>query len=432
MTDLVLQLFDALLWRIYGWTSPPAELMDDLAELTEDPEGRLARGPVVIGPVRTTRAYIGAIFALPFCAWLIVSGINDWKSHSQPVAAIVGILMLLMLGWGIFRLWSAGHARLTLDRNGVEFQNASGRLTCPWALFNAVGAPVRSNMSHVIALPINPTVIPQLSLVRADLTQEAGSDVKSSEFKFGKKPDAIELSLLYAIEPVTIGQVLLSVGRSLSTSAGPQNATLASAAREMNSPAARMAAAKPSVTYTGGEGTAELRGRGWITMDTVRAVFPPFCCVCGGSTSEALPVNAVTRYLGFFEGNVSFNSAVPCCAGCQKRVRQREWMGRGIVLAICLAAGVLITGLVFNDLGWKGILALESVSLVIVGVIALVMLRLLGRYGRELVSPIKARYMQRAEKLSFQFSQPGYAELVRDYARSPDATAQSIAPEVHD
>jgi hypothetical protein len=426
----VSQLIDALLRWIYGWNSPPAELMNDLAELANNPAERLAKGPVVIGPMRTSRAYAGAILAVLLCGWTIVSGINDWNEQMGKKGVAIGVLLLVALVWGISRLRGVRHSQLTFDLNGVEFQNANSRLTCPWGLFNAVGAPVQSTMPHAITMPINPAAISLLSLKRADLTQESGTDVKSSEFKFAKTPDSVELSLLCAVDTLTIGQLLLSSGRALSTPDGAGRPQLESAARQTSAPSARMASLKPSATYTGGEGTAELRGRGRIIMDSVRTVFPPICCVCGQPTDEALPVEAVTRYLGFFSGSMVLNCSVPSCGGCQKRVRQREWLGRGIIVAICLAAGILGGRLLFGEQGWKRLLELDGPFLLIVAVIGLVMLKLLGRYGRELVSPIKARYLPRAEKVSFQFSQPGYAEKVSDFARNPNAWEQPAEMEL--
>jgi hypothetical protein len=134
--------------------------------------------------------------------------------------------------------------------------------------------------------------------------------------------------------------------------------------------------------------------------------------------------------MGFFHGKVSFNTAVPCCGACQSKVRQREWLGRGIVFAICLGTGILGTVLLFGQPAWNRLLALDAGTLLFVALIFILMLRLLGRYARELVSPIKARYLSRAEKLSFQFSQPGYAEQVRDFAQNPGAWSPPVEADV--
>ncbi|HTI51723.1 MAG TPA: hypothetical protein VL475_12250 [Planctomycetaceae bacterium] len=422
-------LIDMLLRWAYGWYSPPAELIQDLAELTNDPEKRLAREPFVIGPMRTGRAFVGAVIAVPFCIWLIGSGINEWNGRRGPAVVIMGVVLLLALAWGLYRLWGVRHSRLTLDLNGVEFQNSEGRLVCPWALFNAVGGPVQSTMPHAVEMPINPTAIPLLALERANLTQEAGSDAKLAEFKLGKKPDTLELGTLYALDTANVARLLLSLGRHFSTPEGAPSVKATSAARQTSAPGARMPAPKPAATYAGGEGAVELKGRR-IVMDTVRIVFPPLCCVCGGSTDIALPVKAVTRYLGFFHGKVSFNTAVPCCEACQSKVRLREWLGRGIVFAICLGTGILGTVLLLGQPAWNRLLALEVNTLLLVVVIFVLMLRLLGRYARELVSPIKTRYLSRAKKLSFQFSQPGYAEQVRDHAQNPAAWSPPVEADV--
>lgn len=52
-------------------------------------------------------------------------------------------------------------------------------------------------------------------------------------------------------------------------------------------------------------------------------------------------------------------------------------------------------------------------------VVSGLMLGLIWRFGRELFSPVQARYMPRARKVSFRFRQPGYAEQFHAFLQDP-------------
>src|SRR5689334_7456996 len=113
-----------------------ARFFPDLDELLHDPAAHLAREPVVIGPRRAfgLAALFGAAGAA-LLAWNAIAG--GWEDERL----LMGIGLLLgasvRLGWSL-RL--RGH-EIVLHPDGVEVKYLDTAVWCPWALFNAEGAP---------------------------------------------------------------------------------------------------------------------------------------------------------------------------------------------------------------------------------------------------------------------------------------------------
>jgi hypothetical protein len=408
-------LFAKILWRLYGWYSPPAESAQDVAELFERPGERLARGPVELGPVRTAPCAAAILLLLAYFVLAFVADPKlDLRNPSVQFVAIAVLVAVLVTAAAVW-LWRVSGSRLVLDTKGARFRTRRTEIFCPWSLFNAAGGPfVDPNVPHRIQIPINPGGIPDITLTRPNRDPKTATDVKTDEFRFDKR-DSLKVSLVYAIDATTLARLLLHLGRHFA-----ENPTTPAvpAARRMPVPDERAGAAGARPIWTGGEESFSIDHKEWITMDAVRAQFPPMCCLCGGATDETYRLAPKVRYLGFFEGNDA-GISVPCCPPCQRTLSRLQWRGRWLVLGICVSFGLFVLLWGYGFAGFVDLLRKRDTTLFVWPVVSLILLRIFWRFADEMYSPVYARYHPQAKRFSFWFRQPGYALQICEYLRNP-------------
>jgi len=411
-------LMGGIFVRLYGWNSPPAELTDAVNELIADPEARLSRGPLEIPRMRIAPALVTLILLIPAAVWLFVDA-----SSGRPDRAVgYGIFLAMglgLIGWGIFRLIEARKLQLILSRDGAVIVDRHGRLHCPWKLFASEGVPaMMPSIPHRVHFSIHPDAIPNVTLTRPDGSRVSGANVSNSVFRFGLH-DSVHLSAFFALHSYSVVSVLVALGKELAdrpqrpTAGSPPRSEWASGSRRTAAPAA--ATSRPPTRVE-----AEIDHGDWLVVSEVRADFPPLCCMCGVKTEETYPLRAVDRFLGYFEQHVHARTDIPCCGPCRSTFRLREWLGRGTIFVCSMLVAMLGPMLLFGPgRFFQGVIALDGVMLFLWGFLGLFTVPVFWRFGRELFSPVKSRYLAKQEKLAFRFARPGYAEQTLAYLQNP-------------
>lgn len=387
---------DFIRW-LYGWRKPPAEAMRDVAALRADPAERLARGPVEFGPARTTLAL--TLFVVGIA--LVVVFLVTFKPRNDQERLKIGTLAFAYAAivlWVGVTVWTIRGSRLILDAGGVVFANRRRLLFCPWTLFNAAGVPFSDpDKPHRLEMPINPAAIPEIVLRRPNGSERRGKEAKTNEFRIGKQ-ESLKLCLFYAIDAQTLVPLLLHVGRRMTA-----HETVPRAAGGATVPATA-APGESEPVWTGGDNAVVIDHNDWITIDAVRARFPPLCCLCGGSTTESHRFSAKAGFLDAFREPASIS--IPCCAPCERTLgpvqRRGVWLVFGLILLLSLISYMQLIGP-----GWVVVAA-------IIAILAMFS-------AHQIFSPVRARYQPLTKRFSFWFRQPGYAEQVRSYIRNPSA-----------
>jgi hypothetical protein len=302
---------------------PLDRVIPDLDDLLHDPASYLASSPVLIGPRRMYG--LAALFGiagfgfLAACFWT-----GQWKDEKLLLGTGLFLGASVWLGWS---LMMRGHA-LVLHRDGVEVKYRDTSVWCPWALFNADGAPFvpeGDSPSLGLILPIAADAVPFVELRRHDACVAHGAQIKARQLLFPSGHEVV-LPARYEVSAEELGHLLLQLGVRLG--------------RELPR------GLPPPEAYQ----TAEVRyeepdGGGWITVPLTRLVFPPVCCGCGEPTTTPMRFVVQGRYdwmQGFvLHDNRPLEVFIPTCEACQEAMRQQHVQGsiKGLVLGLFVGLG---------------------------------------------------------------------------------------------
>jgi len=407
-----------LAWWIYRWNAPPADVILPISELIDDPEERLSREAVEVPRVRLLRPSVALLLLATCGIWLIFSAWNKGRL-SQPKEIGVLIVMACLLLWGSIALFAVRRLRMTLTRDGVTIADGKGTIVCPWNLFNTDGSWTTEVVPHRIHFAVNVDEIPHVIMTRPDGSTVEGEAVANHFFRFGKH-GSVHLSAFFAVSPEELVHVLLWTGRTLERLPGESDKRgreqpRAPSFSQSHSPHTFDEPAKSTPRFPN-RGDATVDSRGWLTVSIVHWQPPHICCLCGEETEETRPVLAVSRYLGYFHGGIHYETVVCCCPSCQKSFRNRDWAGRITILLITLLIPALGLMALFGPGEFFALMAKHPSSMLIFwGALTIILLKMLGRFGPELFSPVRARYKARDEKVAFRFSRPGYAQLALEW-----------------
>jgi hypothetical protein len=336
---------------------PLTSVVPDLESLFEDPAGYLKAGAVSIGPRKMYG--LAAAFGLPGILFLV-----SFFLTAQPEAEYLALGIGLLLGGSVWLGWSlmlSGH-ELVLYAEGVEVRYRGSVVWCPWALFNAEGAPqVPETDSPMVGLtlPINPSAIPFVELRREETPIAHGAQIQSRQLLFTSRSEVV-LPARYAVVADQLGELLLFLGQKLG-----QHLPRGTPPPE----AYRMDAIDQAMRIEPDEA-------GWITVPLTRLRFPWRCCACGCETRNTRRVAVlaqVDRVLGPFAFQArNLEVELPLCPNCDEQFRERVQRAgqRGLLL------GVVLVPLVIASIG----LALEA-ERPLVGLLALLGLAVGGVAG---------------------------------------------------
>ena len=185
--------------------------LPDLDDLLYNPAEYLAIGPLVFGPRRMYG--IAALFAVP--GIVLVGAFFLVKRDPELIALGIGLLLgsSIWFGWSVT---SRGH-QVSLQKDGVEFRYFESSVWCPWALFNAAGAPHVPELDSpqvAVILPVAAEAIPFVELRRAESVVAHGAAVRSPQFRFLGKEEIV-LTGRYEVASNDVGQLLLQIGQRL-------------------------------------------------------------------------------------------------------------------------------------------------------------------------------------------------------------------------
>jgi hypothetical protein len=370
------------------------QFLPDVDEFLLDPASYLGAAPVEIGPRRAygLAALFGA-FGAACLAGCAVSG--NW--HDERLLLGIGLLLgaSVWLGWSL-RL--RGHA-LLLRPDGVEVRYREATIWCPWALFNADGAPIvpqGDDPRVAVILPVSPQAVPFVELRRHEAPVAHGIEIKEHFFRF-TAPDQLVLSARYEVAASDLGTLLLQLGNRLGRQL-PRGAP-------------------PREAYPRGQAVlAEVSGpdaAGWYTVPLGRLHFPPRCCRCGQPTEAtvSVPLDA-----GGLAGRLAGTAqrpeiSVPVCSECRGRVRESNQRAgvRGFNIGAILGMSTSV-----------GLAAVQgerqAVSLAFAGLAGAAIGALLGFLaGSALARPLPVqfrRYRPDLGMVQVRFDEPHYADLV--------------------
>jgi hypothetical protein len=300
---------------------PLRQFLSDLDDLLYDPAAYLREGVLAIGPRRVSG--FAAVFAVGGVACLVACAVTG-RWHDEKLLIGVGLLLgaVVWLGWSL-RL--RGH-ELVLHPEGVEVRYRDSVVWCPWALFNADGAPAvpdRDDPRVGLVLPVWPEAVPYAELRRDGAPVAHGAQIRVAQLRF-TAPDEVVLPARYEVAAAELGGLLLQLGSRLG--------------RRLP------AGTPPPEAYPDHFAPAGVDGpdaRGWARLPLSRLRFPPRCCQCGQATDDTLrchlDANPVTDRLSGVARPVVV-VAVPLCLTCRERLDAGR--GRGGILG--LAAGAVI------------------------------------------------------------------------------------------
>jgi hypothetical protein len=370
------------------------QFLPDVDEFLRDPASYLGAAPVEIGP---RRAYgLAALFAAFGAACLAGCAISsNW--HDERLLLGIGLLLgaSVWLGWSL-RL--RGHA-LLLRPDGVEVRYRDATIWCPWALFNADGAPIVPHGDDprvAVVLPVASEAIPFVELRRHEAPVAHGVQIKEHFFRF-VAPDQLVLSARYEVAARDLGTLLLQLGNRLGRQL-PRGAP-------------------PREAYPGGEAVpAEVGGpdgAGWYTVPLGRLHFPPRCCRCERPTEATISVSLDASDLaGRLAGTAQRPEiAVPLCSDCRGRVRETSQRAgvRGFNIGAILWMTTSVGLAVVQGERQAGSLAFAGLAGAAIGA-------LLGFLtGSALARPLPVqfrRYRPDSGTVQIRFEEPHYADLV--------------------
>lgn len=326
-------------WWLYGWNSLPEDLDLAITELNDAPEGRLVRGPIEIPRIRIARPLI---FLLIVTGWWTFELIESWDRQDAMARRyfVVTPILMMLFAWGIVRLISVRRLQMTLDRDGVKITDARGTIACPWNLFNFDCRYERALIAHRIQFAVNPDEIPAVRMTRRDGTVVQGEAVSNGFFKFGQH-GSVHLSAFFALHPIELVRLLMATGQTLGTLHDETRRPAPQPSWRTTFPPQRpIAEPSPSASRPRFRGHTAIDESGWQIVSHLHWQPPPYCCLCGAETEATCIVPAVSRYLGYFQGDMRW-TAIGCCPACQKKLRRREWLGRGTIFFTTLSVPLL-------------------------------------------------------------------------------------------
>jgi hypothetical protein len=370
------------------------QFLPDVDEFLRDPASYLGAAPVEIGP---RRAYgFAALFGAFGAACLAACAVSgNW--HDERLLLGIGLLLgaSVWLGWSL-RL--RGHS-LLLRPDGVEVRHRETTIWCPWALFNADGAPVvpeGDNPRVAVILPVSAEAIPFVELRRHESPVAHGAQIKEPYFRF-TAPDQLVLAARYEVAASDLGVLLLQLGNRLGRQI-PRGTP-------------------PPEAYPVGEAmAAEVSGpdsAGWYTVPVGRLHFPRRCCRCEQPTDATVAIPLGTGDIAGRLAGVAQRAeiAAPLCADCRSRVREMNQRAgvRGLNIGAILGM-VTTTGLAVLQ-GERA-----PVSLAFAGLAGAAIGSLVGFLaGSATARPLPVQFRRYRPDLGIvqvRFDDPHYADLV--------------------
>lgn len=381
---------------------PLHRFVHDVDAFMYDPEGYLRVAPIEVGPRRMFG--LAALFGLPGLG-LIFYWLASSDRNADFEALAIGIALLC--GAGIWFGWSlrmTGHKLLLLPE-GVQIIYKDSAVCCPWALFNAEGAPfIAESDSPLVglSLPVDPRAIPYVELRQNDSPVSFGRQVRARQFGFASG-NVVVLPARYAMRAEDLGFLLMQLGsrlgRQLPKETPPREAF-------QDEPA--------------GSSSIEADADGWITVHLSQLDLPERCCTCLVQTQEKFPLYASARWHwmgGFGVHDVKpLVVGVPICPACKETVIHQQIRGgsRGMQF------GALISVLIYTFLMWGG--PLEG-SLLIMGALGVLAVGgligfLVGNWlGSHRPAELR-RYSPAYGTVQLRFLNPEYTDLVLKEKRS--------------
>jgi hypothetical protein len=370
------------------------QFLPDVDEFLRDPASYLGAAPVEIGP---RRAYgLAALFGAFGAACLAACAISgNW--HDERLLLGIGLLLgaSVWLGWSL-RL--RGHS-LLLRPEGVEVRHRDTTIWCPWALFNADGAPVvppGDDPRVAVILPVSPEAVPFVELRRHESPVAQGMQIRETYFRF-VAADQLVLAARYEVVTNELGALLLQLGsrlgRQLPRGTPPREAF----------PVAEVMAAE----VTGPDAA------GWYTVAVGRLHFPRRCCRCGQPTDATIAIALSARDMaGQLAGTAQrAEIAVPLCPECRASVRaatQRagvRGMNIGAILGMVTSVAVAVVQ------GERQAIALAFAALAGTAIGALLGFLAGSVPARPLPVQFR-RYRPDLGIVQVRFDEPHYADLV--------------------
>ncbi|HKI31060.1 MAG TPA: hypothetical protein VKA46_04285 [Gemmataceae bacterium] len=221
MEHLLILLFIDLVVAIdRGLQKPLRSMVPSDDPLWYDPEGRLAREEVVIGPRRSyaVSAVLGVLVGCVFSCGFAFYQLEHPRAQRGPlpwpelVLFVAALLLPPVLGFGLFWHWLRG-GRLVLRPTGVLFGYRKDRVFCPWALFQVPEDSwwMKERRFFLLAWP---PAVPSVVHVRADTVVARGEEVCTKPLYFRRNGELV-LRDLYAVRLDQVGGLLLHLGQQL-------------------------------------------------------------------------------------------------------------------------------------------------------------------------------------------------------------------------
>jgi hypothetical protein len=291
------------------------------------PADMLRDRPTEIGPWKRRGTYYVVLPALVIVFALLALMAAGLLTHGEPVLG--GLLGCFALGIVVFAGWLIYASRggtCILHATGVDFCHRGVTVFCPWDLFCAFGHPIYFERQRHLVVPVAVTAMEAVEMRRSESVVAHGEDVRAGHLQLLPTGE-IRLQCIYAVEPLELGEFLLTVGHSLGTPAKPN---------------ARSEAADP-------ESSAAAPANGWLRVSLTRLVFPPNCCHCNGPTDGWQNFDHSS-----FLGDNRLRVLAPVCTACQRSNRRRYWLTYVMALGLTVMGGPIVgffVGLLLDVLG---------------------------------------------------------------------------------
>ena len=102
---------------------------------------------------------------------------------------------------------------MEMDRDGIRFMKDGHVITTPWSFYNQEG---RSDLKPFsIEIPVNVTVLEEISLVRADGKVSKGAQVTANHFKVKLKKERLQLRNFYPLKSADFAELIRRVALTM-------------------------------------------------------------------------------------------------------------------------------------------------------------------------------------------------------------------------